>query len=159
MKVSHLYPTLCDPMTAACQAFLSFIISQCLLKFMSIESVMSSSHLILCHPLLLPSISSSAIPFSCLEWVVIPFFRVLSQPRDWTQVSCIAGWFFTMWATREGPGRYWTYLNNRKIIHYSLLLLLCKSLTYFYTVRDAHFPRGIYAGNEFSTFKLSVTQI
>ena len=41
------------PWTAAHQAFLSFTISQSLLKLMSIESVMSSNHLILCHPILL----------------------------------------------------------------------------------------------------------
>ena len=41
------------PWTAACQASLSITISQSLLKFMSIESVMPSNHLILCHPLLL----------------------------------------------------------------------------------------------------------
>ena len=39
--------------TAACQASLSLTNSQSLLKLMSIESVMPSSHLILCHPLLL----------------------------------------------------------------------------------------------------------
>ena len=45
------------PSTAACQASLSFTISLSLLKLMSIESVMPSNHLILCHPLLLlPSI-------------------------------------------------------------------------------------------------------
>ena len=45
------------PWTAACHAPLSFTISWSLLKFMSIESVMPSNHLILCHPLLLlPSI-------------------------------------------------------------------------------------------------------
>ena len=36
-----------------------------------------------------------------LEWVAFPFSRGSSQPRDWTQVSCIAGGFFTSWATRE----------------------------------------------------------
>ena len=36
-----------------------------------------------------------------LEWVAIPFSRGSSQPRDWTRVSCIAGRFFTVWATRE----------------------------------------------------------
>ena len=36
-----------------------------------------------------------------LEWVAFPFSRVSSQPRDRTQVSCIAGRFFTIWATRE----------------------------------------------------------
>ena len=53
------------PWTAACQAFLSFIIYQSLLKFMSTELVMPSSHLILCYPLLLlPSIFSSIRVFS-----------------------------------------------------------------------------------------------
>ena len=42
------------PRTAAFQASLSIINSQSLLKLMSIESVMPSNHLILCHPLLLP---------------------------------------------------------------------------------------------------------
>ena len=36
-----------------------------------------------------------------LEWVAVPFSRGSSQPRDWTQVSHIAGRFFTSWATRE----------------------------------------------------------
>ena len=45
------------PWTAALQASLSFTISRSLLKLMSIESVMPSNYLILCHPLLLlPSI-------------------------------------------------------------------------------------------------------
>ena len=34
-----------------------------------------------------------------LEWVAIPFSRGSSRPRDWTLVSCIAGRFFTLWAT------------------------------------------------------------
>ena len=42
------------PWTAAHQAFLSITNSQSLLKLLSIESVMPSNHLILCHPLLLP---------------------------------------------------------------------------------------------------------
>ena len=36
-----------------------------------------------------------------LEWVAIPFSRGSSRPRNWIWVSCIAGRFFTMWATRE----------------------------------------------------------
>jgi len=36
-----------------------------------------------------------------LEWVAFPFSRGSSQPRDQTQVSRIAGGFFTSWATRE----------------------------------------------------------
>ena len=52
------------PRTLACQAFLSFTISWSLLKPMSIESVMPPNHLILCRPLLLPSICSSIRVFS-----------------------------------------------------------------------------------------------
>ena len=58
------------PWTAACQASLSITNSQSLLKLMSIESMMPSNHLILCHPLLLlPSIFPS----------ISVFFRVRSS--------------------------------------------------------------------------------
>ena len=50
--------------TAAHQAALSFTISQSLFKLMSIESVMPSNHLILCHLLLLPSVFPSIRVFS-----------------------------------------------------------------------------------------------
>ena len=36
-----------------------------------------------------------------LEWVAIPFFQGSSRPRKWAHVSCIAGSFFTVWATRD----------------------------------------------------------
>ena len=42
-----------------------------------------------------------------LEWVADPFFRASSQPRDRTQVSHIAGGFFTAWATKEAQ-EYWS---------------------------------------------------
>ena len=51
------------PWTAARQASLSFTISR-LLKLMSIESLMPSNHLVLCRPLLLPSIFQSIRIFS-----------------------------------------------------------------------------------------------
>ena len=56
--------TLCNPMTAALQASLSITNSRSLPKLMSIESVMSSNHLVICHPLLLPSIFPSIRVFS-----------------------------------------------------------------------------------------------
>ena len=56
-----------------CQASLSFAISQSLLKLTSTESVMPSNPLILCHPLLLPSLFPSIWVFSnesalCIRW-------------------------------------------------------------------------------------------
>ena len=62
------------PWTAAHQASLSFTISQSLLRFMSIESVMPSNHLVLCHCLLLlPSVFPSIRVFFseltlCIRW-------------------------------------------------------------------------------------------
>ena len=62
------------PWTAACQACLSITNSRSLLKLMSIELVMPSNHLNLCHPLLLqPSIIPSIRVFSnelvlCIRW-------------------------------------------------------------------------------------------
>ena len=48
-----------------------------------------------------------------LEWVAFPFSRGSSQPRDQTWVSCIAGRFFTIWATREaslGSVKYYSQI-------------------------------------------------
>ena len=42
-----------------------------------------------------------------LRWVAFPFSRGSSQPQDRTQVSRIAGGFFTSWATREAQ-EYWS---------------------------------------------------
>ena len=62
--ISHVQ-LFANPWTAACQASLSFTITQSLLKLMSIESVMPSNHLTLCFPLLLlPSIIPSITVFS-----------------------------------------------------------------------------------------------
>ena len=40
------------------------------------------------------------------EWVVYPFSSRSSQPRNQNRVSCIAGGFFTSWATREAHKKY-----------------------------------------------------
>ena len=73
-SVAQLCPALCDPWTAAYQASLSITNSQSLLKLTSIELVMPSNHLVLCHPLLLPpSIFPNIGVFSnesvlCIRW-------------------------------------------------------------------------------------------
>ena len=38
-----------------------------------------------------------------MKWVAYPFSSGSSQPRNRTRVYCIAGWFFTSWATRQAP--------------------------------------------------------
>ena len=73
-SVAQSCPTLCDPMDCSTPGLLSITNSWRLLKLMSIESVMPSNHLILCHPLLLlPSIFPSIRVFSsgsalCIRW-------------------------------------------------------------------------------------------
>ena len=56
-----------------------------------------------------------------LECVAFPFSRGSSQPRDRTQVSCIAGGFFTSWATRGVPSERRPRLN--------ILVFLCFPVT------------------------------
>ena len=64
-SVAQLCPTLCDPMNCSTPGLPVHHNSRSLLKLMSIESVMPSNHLILCHPLLLlPSIFPSIRVFS-----------------------------------------------------------------------------------------------
>ena len=52
-----------------------------------------------------------------LEWVDIPFSGGSSQPRDQTWVSCIAGRFFTVWATRKAAGK-WLLDSRGKYVRY-----------------------------------------
>ena len=63
-SVAQSCPTLCNPWTAACQVSLAITNSQSLLKLMCIQSVMPSNHLILCRPLLPPSVFPSIRVFS-----------------------------------------------------------------------------------------------
>ena len=62
----------------------------------------TQSCLTLCNPL---DYTVHGIPqVRILEWVAFPFSGGFSQPRDQTQVSCIAGGFFTSRTTREAHG-------------------------------------------------------
>ena len=53
------------------------------------------------------TIQSMEFSARILEWVAFPFSRGSSQSRDWTRVSCIAGGFFTSWATSEAQ-EHWS---------------------------------------------------
>ena len=91
MEFSHCHIRLfATPWTAARQASLSFTISQSMLRLMSIESVMLSNHLILCHPLLL-------LPSS------FPSIRVFS--KDLTlHIRWPTYWSFSISPSREYSG-------------------------------------------------------
>ena len=97
------------PWTAARQASLSITSSRSLLKLMSIESVMPSNHLILCCPLLPPSIFPSIRDFSnesalCIIWPkywslsfnISPFNEhsgLISFRMDWLDLPAVQGTF------------------------------------------------------------------
>ena len=72
-------------------------------KSHSVLALVSQSRLTLCDPIFCSLPGSSVygiLQARILEWVAIPFSRGSSQPRGWIQVSCIAGRFFTVCATR-----------------------------------------------------------
>ena len=98
-SVTESCPSLAIPWTVACQTSKSFIFSQSLLKFMSIESAMLSNRLILCIPLLLlPSVFPSIRVFSSesvlhIRWPkygvsastsVLPMNTQKRSPLGWT---------------------------------------------------------------------------
>ena len=107
-SVTQLFPTLCNPRTAAHQASLSITNFQNLLKLMSIELVMPSNHLILSRPLLLlPSIFPSIRVFSNesalhIRWLKYWNFSFIINPSneysglisfrmDWLDLSAVQG--------------------------------------------------------------------
>ena len=65
-----------------------------------------------------------------LEWVSIPFPRGSFSHRDWTQVSCTASRFFTIWAT-------WEWLKLENTLKYCNIFLL-NSLNFFNLI-NIHF--------------------
>ena len=71
---------------------------------MKVKSESAQSCLTLCYPMDCSPPGSSVHGIflaRILEWVAIYFSRGSSQPRDQTQVSCIAGRYFNLCATRE----------------------------------------------------------
>ena len=106
--VAQSCPTLCNPMDYSTPASLSSVIYRSLLKFMSIESVMPSNHLVLCCPLLLlPPIPPSIRVFSNvstlrLRWPkywsfsfsIIPSKEIpglISFRMDWLDILAVQG--------------------------------------------------------------------
>ena len=68
-----------------------------------------------------------------LEWVAILFSRGSPQPRDQTQVSCIASGFFTSCATREAQEMRWSPDIQYVPLHFSTLYLTWDLMTEMWT--------------------------
>ena len=104
------------PWTAARQASLSITNSRSLLKLMSIESVMTSNHLILCHPLLLlPSIFPSIRVFSNELVLRIKWPKYWSYSFSITPSNNIQDWFplgLIGWTSLQSKGLSRLYSNT-----------------------------------------------
>ena len=117
------------PWTAADQASLSITNSRSLPKLMPIESVMPSSHVILCHPLLLlPPIPPSIRVFSnestlCMRWPKYWSFRSASVLSMNTQEWSPLGW--TGWISLQSQGLSRVFSNTTvQNINFSALSFL-----------------------------------
>ena len=91
--------TICTPWTTVPQVSLS--LSWSLLKLMSIESLMSSNHLILCHPLLLSSILPSSMVFPneltlCIKWPKFQSFSISPSNEYSGLISFRVDWFYLL---------------------------------------------------------------
>ena len=69
-----------------------------------------------------------------LKWVAIPFSKGSCQPRDRTWVSCTAGRFFIIWATREAPTIIITTLKKKKKKTFKLQIQLVVQPHNFFSV-------------------------
>ena len=107
-SVAQLCPTLFDPMNHSTPGFLVHHqlpeFTQTHVHQVSWVSEVAQSCQTLCDPVDCSPPGSSVhgiLQARILEWIAISFSRGSSRPRDWTQVSCIAGRRFNLWATRE----------------------------------------------------------
>ena len=138
------------PWTAARQASLSITKSRSSLKLMSIDSVMPSSHLILCHPLLLPSsIFPSIRVFSnesvlCIRWPKYWSFSIspsneysglISFRMDWLDLFAVQGTFKSLLQHHS---------SKASILQHSAFFLVQLSYPYMTTGKTIALTRWIF---------------
>ena len=146
------------PWTAACRASLSITMSWSLLRLMSIELVMPSNHLILCHPLLLlPSIFPSIKVFSsesilCIRWPkhwsfsfsISPsseYSGLISFRMDWLYLLAVQG-------TRKSLHQH--HSSQASILQRSAFFLVQLSHPYMTTGKTIALTRRTFVGKVMS---------
>ena len=148
------------PWTAAHQASLSITNSQSLLKLMSIESVMSSHHLILCHPLLLlPSMFPSIRVFSnepvlYIKWPKYWSFNFsISPSREYSGlISFKVDWFdlLAVQGTLKMPRVFSNTIVQRYQFFGAKLSLWSNSHSYMTTGKTIALTRQTFVGKVMS---------
>ena len=126
MLVTHSCPTLCDPMDysppgCSVHGILQVrILEWVAIPFTEIFPTQRLNPGLLHCRWILYHLSNQESP-KILEWIAYPFSRRSFLPRNQTRVCCIAGGFFTSWATREA-----LYLS--KSCNFSVLLDIRENL-------------------------------
>ena len=151
---------LVTPWTAACQASLSINNSRSLLKLMSIELVIPSNHLILCHPLLLPPLIFPSIRIFSNESVlrirwpkywsfsfnISPSNKhpgLISFRMDWLDLLAVQGTLKSLLQHHS---------SKVLIIWHSAFFIVQLSHPYMTTGKNIAFTRWTFAGKVMSLF-------
>ena len=140
------------PWTAACQASLSITNSWSLLKLVTIESVMPSNHLTLCHPLLLPpSIFPIIRVFSnesvlCIRWPKYWSFSFnISPANDCSElISCRMDWLDLLAVQRTLKSLLQHHSSKTSILECSAFFVVQLSHPYMTTGRTITLTRWTF---------------
>ena len=146
------FVSIATPWTAACQASLSCTSSQSLHKLMSIESVMPSNHLILCHPLLLlPSMFPSIRIFSnepalCIRWPKYWSFSFSTSPsKEYSGlISFRIGWFDLLAVQGTLKSLLQHHSSKASILQHSAFLMVQLSHPYMTTGKTIALTRWTF---------------
>ena len=137
------------PWTAARQAFLSFTFSQSLLKLMSIKSVMPYNHLILCHPLLLPSVFpsirvSSNESVRYVRWLKYWSFSFsISPSKEYSWLFFLStDWFDLLAAQQALKSLLQHHSSKASILQHSVFFMVQLSYPYMTTGKTIVWPDG-----------------
>ena len=142
------------PWTAACQSPLSITNSRSLLKLMSITLVMSSNHLILCHPLLLllsvfPSIRGFSIKsFLCIRWPnYLSFsFSIIKSNEYSGLISFRMDWFDLLAVQGTLKSLLQQHSSKASILQCSAFFIVQLSLPYMTTGKTIVLTRWTFVG-------------
>ena len=139
------------PWTARCQTSLPFTIFQSLLEFMSIELVMLSNYLILCHLLILPSVFASIRVFSnesalCIRWPKYWSFSIIPSNEYSGLISFRIDWFDLLTA----QGTLKSLLQHRSskvsVLQHSAFFIVQLSHSYMTTGKTIVLIKQIFVG-------------
>ena len=145
-------PDSATPWTAAHQASLSITNSRSLLKLMSIESVMPSNHLILCHPLLQPSVFPSIRVFFNesvlhIRWPKYSSFSFsISPSNEYSElISFRIDWLSLLQGTPKSLLQH--HSSKASILQLSAFLIVQFSHPYTTTGKTKALTRRTFVGN------------